>query len=40
LLRKSGLEDCKPVSIPLSTGEKLKMVDGSELAEKGSTGKQ
>jgi hypothetical protein len=35
LLLKFGLEDCKPVSIPLSTGEKLKKVDGSELADEG-----
>jgi len=27
LLSKFGLEDCKPVSIPLATGEKLKKVD-------------
>jgi hypothetical protein len=30
---KFGLEDCKPVSIPLQTGEKLKKVDGSELVD-------
>ncbi|KAM1111108.1 hypothetical protein ACFX13_010490 [Malus domestica] len=35
LLVKFGLEDCKPVSIPLPTGEKLKKVDGSELADEG-----
>jgi cell pole-organizing protein PopZ len=35
LLSKFGLEDCKPVSIPLATGEKLKKVDGSELADEG-----
>ncbi|CAL9003549.1 unnamed protein product [Prunus brigantina] len=35
LLMKFGLEDCKPVSIPLPTGEKLKKVDGSELADEG-----
>uniref|UniRef100_A0A6N2K750 Integrase catalytic domain-containing protein n=1 Tax=Salix viminalis TaxID=40686 RepID=A0A6N2K750_SALVM len=33
LLKKFGLEDCKPVSIPLPTGEKLKKIDGSELAD-------
>ena len=33
LLVKFGLEDCKPVSIPLPTGEKLKKIDGSELAD-------
>ena len=33
LLMKFGLEDCKPVSIPLQTGEKLKKVDGSELVD-------
>ncbi|KAM2677793.1 hypothetical protein EV1_004297 [Malus domestica] len=33
LLVRFGLEDCKPVSIPLPTGEKLKKVDGSELAD-------
>ncbi|XP_068340328.1 uncharacterized mitochondrial protein AtMg00810-like [Pyrus communis] len=33
LLVKFGLEDCKPVSIPLPTSEKLKKVDGSELAD-------
>jgi hypothetical protein len=35
LLSKFGLDDCKPVSIPLATGEKLKKVDGSELADEG-----
>ena len=35
LLEKFGLEDCKPVSIPLPTGEKLKKVDGSEFANEG-----
>jgi len=35
LLSKFGLEDCKPVSIPLATGEKLKKVDGSEMADEG-----
>ncbi|XP_021800375.1 uncharacterized protein LOC110744695 [Prunus avium] len=35
LLVKFGLEDCKPVSIPLPTGEKLKKVDESELADEG-----
>ncbi|CAL8174593.1 unnamed protein product [Prunus armeniaca] len=35
LLVKFGLEDCKPVSIPLPTGERLKKVDGSELADEG-----
>jgi len=35
LLSKFGLEDCKPVSIPLATSEKLKKVDGSELADEG-----
>ncbi|XP_068319743.1 secreted RxLR effector protein 161-like [Pyrus communis] len=35
LLVKFGLEDCKLVSIPLPTGEKLKKVDGSELADGG-----
>ncbi|CAN6692092.1 unnamed protein product [Malus baccata var. baccata] len=34
LLVKFGFEDCKPVSIPLPTDEKLKKVDGSELDEK------
>ena len=29
LLVKFGLEDCKSVTIPLPTGEKLKKVDGS-----------
>jgi transposase InsO family protein len=33
LLSKFGLDDCKPVSIPLATGEKLKKKDGSELAD-------
>jgi hypothetical protein len=33
LLMKFGLEDCKPISIPLQTGEKLKKVDGSELVD-------
>ena len=33
LLRKFRLKDCKPVSIPLSTGEKLKKMDRSELAD-------
>ncbi|CAL8136475.1 unnamed protein product [Prunus armeniaca] len=35
LLVKFGLEDCKPVSIPLPTGERLKKVDGSDLADEG-----
>ncbi|KAI5333988.1 hypothetical protein L3X38_024121 [Prunus dulcis] len=35
LLVKFGLEDCKPVSISLPTGEKLKKVDGSKLADEG-----
>ncbi|KAI5317697.1 hypothetical protein L3X38_037404 [Prunus dulcis] len=35
LLMKFRLEDCKPVSIPLPTGEKLKKVDMSELADEG-----
>jgi hypothetical protein len=35
LLNKFGLDDCKPVSIPLATREKLKKVDGSELADEG-----
>jgi hypothetical protein len=35
LLNKFGLDDCKPVSIPLATSEKLKKVDGSELADEG-----
>jgi len=35
LLSKFGLDDCKPVSIPLATGEKLKKVDESELADEG-----
>ncbi|KAI5330093.1 hypothetical protein L3X38_029490 [Prunus dulcis] len=35
LLVKFGLEDCKPVSIPLPIGEKLKKVDESELADEG-----
>ena len=35
LLSKFGLEDCKPVSISLATSEKLKKVDGSELADEG-----
>ena len=35
LLKKFGLKDCKPVSIPLVTGEKLKKVDESELADEG-----
>ncbi|KAM1300483.1 hypothetical protein PS1_011811 [Malus domestica] len=35
LLVKFGLEDCKSVTIPLPTGEKLKKVDGSELADEG-----
>ncbi|KAI5312594.1 hypothetical protein L3X38_041767 [Prunus dulcis] len=35
LLVKFGLEDCKLVSIPLPTGEKLKKVDESELADEG-----
>ncbi|CAL9015698.1 unnamed protein product [Prunus brigantina] len=35
LLMKFGLEDCKPVSIPLPTGERLKKVDGSDLADEG-----
>nr|XP_034923445.1 uncharacterized mitochondrial protein AtMg00810-like [Populus alba] len=35
LLSKFRLDDCKPVSIPLATGEKLKKVDGSELADEG-----
>jgi hypothetical protein len=35
LLSKFGHDDCKPVSIPLATGEKLKKVDGSELIDKG-----
>ena len=33
LLEKFGLADCKPVSIPLVTGEKLRREDGSELAD-------
>lgn len=33
LMVKFGLEDCKPVSILLSIGEKLKKVNGSELAD-------
>jgi len=33
LLMNFGLEDCKPVLIPLQTGEKLKKVDRSELAD-------
>ena len=32
---KFGLEDCKSVTIPLPTGEKLKKVDGSQLADEG-----
>ncbi|KAI5343121.1 hypothetical protein L3X38_010997 [Prunus dulcis] len=35
LLVKFGLEDCKSVTIPLPTGEKLKKVDGSQLADEG-----
>ena len=35
LLRKFMLEGCKPISILLSIGEKLKKVDESELADKG-----
>ncbi|XP_016647080.1 PREDICTED: uncharacterized mitochondrial protein AtMg00810-like [Prunus mume] len=35
LLVKFGLKDCKSVTIPLPTGEKLKKVDGSELADEG-----
>lgn len=35
LLVKFGLEDCKPMAIHLPTGEKLKKVDGSELANDG-----
>ena len=35
LLTKFGLEDCKPVYIPLATSEKLKKVDGSELVDEG-----
>ena len=35
LLRKFGLEDSKPDSIHLATGEKLKKVDGSKLADEG-----
>jgi len=35
LLSKFGLDDCKPVSIPLATGEKLKKLDESELADEG-----
>ena len=35
LLTKFGLEDYKPVYIPLATSEKLKKVDGSELADEG-----
>jgi hypothetical protein len=35
LLSKFGLDDCKPVSIPLATSEKLKKVDGSELVDEG-----
>ena len=35
LLSKFGLDDCKPVSILLATGEKLKKVNGSELADEG-----
>jgi len=35
LLIKFGLEDYKLVSISVSTGEKLKKVDGSELADEG-----
>ena len=35
MLSKFGHDDCKPVSIPLATGEKLKKVDGSELANEG-----
>ena len=33
LLVKFGLADCKPVSIPLATGERLRKEDGSELAD-------
>ena len=33
LLRKFGLKDCKPISIPLSNDEKLKKVDGRELSD-------
>ena len=33
LLEKFGLADCKPVSIPLAIGEKLRKEDGSELAD-------
>nr|XP_034899819.1 uncharacterized mitochondrial protein AtMg00810-like [Populus alba] len=35
LVSKFRLDDCKPVSIPLATGEKLKKVDGSDLADEG-----
>ncbi|CAL2246283.1 unnamed protein product, partial [Prunus armeniaca] len=35
LLVKFGLEDCKSVTIPLPTGEKLKKIDGSQLADEG-----
>ncbi|CAL9018208.1 unnamed protein product, partial [Prunus brigantina] len=35
LLVKFGLEDCKSVTIPLPTGERLKKVDGSDLADEG-----
>ncbi|CAL2241191.1 unnamed protein product [Prunus armeniaca] len=36
LLVKFGLEDCKSVTIPLPTGEKLKKIDGSQLADEAS----
>lgn len=35
LLVKFGLEDCKPVTIPLVVGEKLRKEDGSEAADEG-----
>ncbi|CAL9018585.1 unnamed protein product [Prunus brigantina] len=35
LLVKFGLEDCKSITIPLPTGEKLKKIDGSQLADEG-----
>jgi hypothetical protein len=35
LLTKFGLEDCNPVAIPLTVGEKLKKEDGSEPADEG-----
>ncbi|CAL2243101.1 unnamed protein product [Prunus armeniaca] len=39
LLVKFGLEDFKPVSITLPTSERLKKMDGSELADEGLYGK-